>query len=659
MCGIAGIIHTDSSHPVSAGSLRRMCDVMKHRGPDDFGQYVDGHIGLGMRRLSIIDLQAGRQPIANEDGRIRVIFNGEIYNYRQLRMDLASGGHQFRTTSDTEVIVHLYEEFGEDCVEQLRGMFAFAIWDDRRKELLLARDRLGIKPLYYYQDQEKFIFASEMKCLLATEGFERRMNLEALSTFFTFMYVPGPMTIYEGIYELPPAHIGIWSKGNFSLRRYWEIAPKPDAGKPIELVAEDLRHHLREAIKLHLVSDVPLGAFLSGGIDSSAVVAMMAEGSETKVKTFTVGFKTEEPGFDERPFARRVAGIIGTDHSECLLSPQVEEILPTIIRAFDEPFADSSVIPNFLICQAARQWVTVALSGLGGDELFAGYERYRGALLADYYRHVPQVFRHGLVDPLIRSIPESRNGGLWGDRMKRFIQGTELGLAERYQRYIAAFGDSEKKEIFSSDLTQELEKRGLSSTVLAMDEAHPGSSPLDRMLFTDLQTYLPHDLLRMTDRLSMCHALEVRVPFLDHKLVEFVATIPAGYKLRRWQKKHVLIRALDGILPKPILNRRKQGFSIPLNSWLRGPLCDLVHTHLAEPVLREIGLFDPRGVARILREHEEGSRNHESKIWAFLTFMVWYDLYMRNQLYQVTGDSISRMTTSLRDPVQDKSGEPY
>jgi len=501
---------------------------------------------------------------------------------------------------------------------------------------------LGIKPLYYYQDQGKLIFASEMKCLLALEGFERKINLEALSAFFTFMYVPGPMTIYEGIYEVPPAHICVWSNGEPVLKRYWEIRPEPDADKPLGYFTEGLRHHLKEAVKIHLVSEVPLGAFLSGGIDSSAIVALMAEVSERQVKTFTVGFRTEQPGFDERPFARKVAETIGTDHSECLLSPQVDEILPKIIRAFDEPFADSSMIPNFLICQAARQWVTVALSGLGGDELFAGYERYRGALLADYYRQLPRVLRHGLIDPLIRLIPESRNGGLWADRLKRFIQGTELSLAERYQRYIAAFNDAEKRELFSGDLTHELERRGLSSTPLVVNKAHDGHDPLDQMLLADMRSYLPHDLLKMTDRLSMWHSLEVRVPFLDHELVEFVATIPAVYKLKRWQRKHILIQALDGILPKEILNRRKQGFSVPLNAWLRGPLRDLVHTCLAEPVLREIGFFDSQAVARIVREHEEGLRNHESRIWALLTFMLWHDLYVRNQANEAAGDSVSR-----------------
>ena len=635
MCGIVGVVHRDASR-TNEVCARRMCALLIHRGPDQQGYYFGDRVALGMRRLSIIDVQKGHQPIHNEDRSVWVIFNGEIYNYRELRKDLEKRGHRFYTRSDTECLVHLYEEFGDECVSHLRGMFAFAIWDDRRKRLILVRDRLGIKPLYYRQDEGKLVFASEMKCLLMLEGFDRQINLEALSAFFTFMYVPGPMTIYEGIYEVPPAHICVWSDGNLFLRRYWEIKPEPDANKPIEYFTEGLLHHLREATKLRLISDVPLGAFLSGGIDSSAVVALMAQGSERRVKTFTVGFQTEHPGFDERPFARQVAEAFDTDHSECLLSPHVEEILPTIIRAFDEPFADSSMIPNFLICQAAREWVTVALSGLGGDELFAGYERYRGALLADYYRRVPRVVRQGLIDRVIRSTPESRNGGLWSDRLKRFIQGTELGLAERYQRYIAAYDDAEKTELFSGDLVRELEKRGLSSTPLAMKKAHDADDPLDRMLFADMRTYLPDDLLKMTDRLSMCHSLEVRVPFLDHKLVEFVATIPARYKLKRWQKKHILIRALDGVLPKVILRRRKQGFSIPLNSWLRGPLRDFRHIYMAEPALKDVGLFDPQAVARILRDHDRGFRNHESKIWALLTFMLWYDMYMRNEPYHMS-----------------------
>ena len=504
-------------------------------------------------------------------------------------------------------------------------MFSFAVWDDRSKRLLLARDRLGIKPLYYRQDGESLAFASELKCLV--DSSKRQINLSALSDFFTFAYVPGPDTIYQGVYELPPAHIGVWSKGDFRLRRYWEIRPDPHFGKPLEFFADGLRHHLREAVRLHLVSEVPLGAFLSGGVDSSAIVALMAEGSEWPVKTFTVGFAEEPAGFDERPFARIVAGACGTDHTECFLKPQVEDVLPAIVRSFDEPFGDSSAIPNYLICQAARRVVTVALSGLGGDELFAGYERYRGALLAEYYRRLPRWIRHGVVNRATNWFPEPRNGSVWTNRVRRFVPGADLELAERYQRYIAVFDESEKARLFRGELRHE--SCGSSSSRSAMGSGDAELGPLDRMLLSDMRTYLPYNELRKTDRLSMCHSLEVRVPFLDHKLVEFVATIPAKYKLKAWQKKRVLIKALEGILPKTILNRRKQGFSIPLDRWLRGPLRELTHAYLGEPALREVGFFDHQTIAEILSQHDRGLRNHESKIWALLTFMLWHDLYMR------------------------------
>lgn len=631
MCGIVGIV-TGPAGPSERTTVQRMCAQLVHRGPDDEGFYFGDGAALGMRRLAIIDLPGGHQPIANEDRSIWVVFNGEIYNYRELRQELERRGHRLSTSSDTECLVHLYEDFGDDCVSHLRGMFAFAIWDSRRRRLLLARDRLGIKPLYYCQHGGRLAFASEMKALLALNGFERRLNLEALSAFFTFMYVPGPATIYEGIHEIPPGHVGIWSNETFRLRRYWELKPVPEVDKPLDFFVAGLRHHLAEAVDLHLISDVQVGTFLSGGIDSSALLALTTQVSEQKVQTITVGFASDEPGFDERPFARALAATWATDHHECLVKPQVAEILPAIIRALDEPFADSSMIPTFAICQAARQWVTVALSGLGGDELFGGYERYRGALLADYYRRVPRGLRRRFIDRLIQSMPETRNGGLWTDRIKRFIQGTDLSLPERYQRYILAFSDAEKAELFSGDLLHELDRRGLRHTGLAMQDTHDGYDPLDRMLLTDMQTYLPYDLLRMTDRLSMYHSLEVRVPFLDHKLIEFVATIPAAYKLRRWQKKYVLIRTLDGIVPKAVLGRCKQGFSVPLNRWLRGELRELVEGHLAASPLRTLGLFRPETVARILKEHERGVKNHESQIWALLSFVLWHDLYLGRQL---------------------------
>jgi asparagine synthase (glutamine-hydrolysing) len=434
MCGIVGAVYPDSG-AVNQAMVRRMCSLITRRGPDDDGFYFADQVGLGMRRLSIIDVHAGRQPIHNEDKTVWVVFNGEIYNYRELRQDLAKRGHRLVTSSDTECLVHLYEDFGDDFVSQLRGMFAFAIWDDGQKKLLLGRDRLGIKPCYYWQHGEALCFGSELKCLLAADGFQRRINLCALSDYLTFKYVPGPQTIYEGIREIPPAHIGVWSKGTFQLRRYWQLKPTPANNRSVEYYAEGLLHHLEEAVHLHLVSEVPLGAFLSGGIDSSAIVALMAKVGPGRVKTFTIGFDAGQVGVDERPFARMIADRYGTDHSEYLYEDpqtQVEGMLPAIIQSFDEPFADSSAIPNYMISEAARKYVTVAMSGTGGDELFAGYERYRGALAAERYRRIPGALRRGLLDPLIQRLPEVRAAGLWVDRLKRFVEGADLPLTQRY-----------------------------------------------------------------------------------------------------------------------------------------------------------------------------------------------------------------------------------
>jgi asparagine synthase (glutamine-hydrolysing) len=608
-----------------------MCALIRRRGPDDDGFYFGDRVGLGMRRLSIIDVHAGKQPIHNEDKTVWVVFNGEIYNYRELRDDLQKRGHHLATSSDTECLVHLYEEYGEDLVTHLRGMFAFAIWDDRQKKLLLGRDRLGIKPFYYLQQKNALYFGSEIKCLLAVPGFERTINMEALSDYFTFKYVPGPHTIYKGIHEIPPAHIGVWSNGTLHLRRYWQLKPSGGGHQSIEYYAEGLLHHLEEAVRLHLVSEVPLGAFLSGGIDSSAIVALMSRAGQGKVKTFTIGFEAGQVGIDERPFAKAIATQYGTDHSEYLYEnpqAQIEGMLPAIIQSFDEPFGDSSVIPNYMISEAARKYVTVALSGTGGDELFGGYERYRGALAAERYQMIPHTLRRGLFDPIITGLPEVRSAGLWVDRLKRFAQGADLPFPQRYQSFLAAFDEQEKSEIFSEDVRDALRRSGNYSTQIAMERVGPFEDPLEWMLFADMETYLPGDELRKTDRLSMWHSLEVRVPFLDHKVVEFAATIPSKYKVNGMTKKYVLIKALEGLLPQNILSRRKQGFSIPLSDWLRGPLREMVRAHLSPASLKRVGLFNVHVVEKLVHEHEGHIRNHETKLWLILNLVLWHELYM-------------------------------
>jgi len=629
MCGIVGAVHAEPGQ-VDRPLVRRMCALIQRRGPDDDGFFFDGQAGLGMRRLAIIDVNSGRQPVFNEDRTVAVVFNGEIYNYKELREELLKHGHVLRTHSDTECIAHLYEDFGEEYVTHLRGMFAIAIWDLRQKKLLLARDRFGIKPLYYWQDGRDLYFGSELKCLLSVDRYERQMDLQSVSEFFTFKYVPGPRTIYQGITELPPGHTAVWRNGEFTTRRYWQLKFSTDDSKSFDYYREGLLHHLEEAVRLHLVSEVPLGSFLSGGIDSSAIVALMAKICPGNVKTFTVGFGDGQPGADERPYAKIIAQEFKTDHSECVYDDpqkQVESILPLMMEAFDEPFADSSMIPNYLVCQAARQWVTVALSGIGGDELFAGYERYRGALAADAYQRLPGFLTKS-IGGVIRALPQWEFGGPWIDRMKRFIDGAALPLPERYQLYLSAFSESDKAGLFSQEFLNQLQRSGRGIVELAMRKVDQCRDPLEWILLTDMETYLPDDELRKADRLSMWHSLEVRVPFLDHKLVEFAATIPSQLKLKGWEKKHILVKSLEGILPNSILHRRKQGFSIPLGAWLRGPLRELLRTSLSGPALRDLGLFNLQTIDRMLDEHDRGVRNYETQLWALMIFVIWHRTYM-------------------------------
>jgi asparagine synthase (glutamine-hydrolysing) len=427
------------------------------------------------------------------------------------------------------------------------------------------------------------------------------------------------------------------------VRKYWQLKFAPDHSKSVDYYREGLLHHLEEAVRLHLVSEVPLGAFLSGGIDSSAIVALMAKICPGNVKTFTVGFGDGQPGADERPYARTIAQMFKTDHSECVYDnpqKQVESILPLMIEAFDEPFADSSMIPNYLICQAARQWVTVALSGIGGDELFAGYERYRGALVSDSYQRLPGFLTNS-IGAVIRSLPQWEFGGLWIDRMKRFVDGAALPLPERYQQYLSAFTESEKVGLFSQDFLNELRKANVITAELAMHKVEQGDDPLEWLLLTDMETYLPDDELRKADRLSMWHSLEVRVPFLDHKLVEFVATIPSQLKLKGWEKKHILIKSLEGILPDSILRRRKQGFSIPLGAWLRGPLRELVRTNLSGNALRDLGLFNMQAIESMLDDHDRSVRNYETQLWALMVFVIWHRAYMKVSGSRAVGTAFS------------------
>jgi len=623
MCGIAGILHFDQAREVPKGMIRQMCDTLMHRGPDAFGEYVNGNIALGMRRLSIIDLQTGRQPIANEDESHWIVLNGEIYNYRELRKDLQAKGHRFRTLTDTEVILHLYEDLGESCVERLRGMFAFAIWDARRQALVLARDRLGIKPLYFAHLPDALLFASEIKALLAHPRVLRELRPEALFEYFTHLCVPGHLSIFRQISKLPPGHVMTIRGGHVSIRQYWDVLPTPLEGRSPDLWIEELRSRLEDAVTSHMVADVPIGAFLSGGLDSGAMVALMSRSATAPVRTFTVGFSFPEGNFDERMPARQVAQRYGTDHTECLLEPQISEIFPNLVRAFDEPFADSSAIPNWLICRETSRQVKVALSGLGADELFGGYERYVGFRLAERYQRLPEGIRW-LVRALASSLPSGNGSSYMLDRVKRFATFADLPPAERYRCFLAAFEDP--AEILHPDLHASARSRY--ARYQEIIQGLPIHDPLDLPLFADLRLYLPDDLLTLTDRVSMAHSLEVRVPFLDHTLVEFVARMPAALKVRGHQKKYLFRRAVASWLPHSHLSRPKQGFSIPLASWFRGSLRTLLTDLVESRACRESSWLNWTAVKRLVAEHLSGGQNHENRLWALLCFLEWERQYV-------------------------------
>jgi len=636
MCGIAGIVKTA---PLDAGDktlLQKMCDAIVHRGPDDEGFHFAAHAGLGIRRLSIIDLQTGHQPVLSEDGNVAVILNGEIYNYLDLRRDLEAKGHRFATQGDTETIVHGYEEYGDDCIRRLRGMFCFALWDEKRQRLLVARDRVGIKQLYYSNQDSCLTFGSEVKCILQNPAFRRRIRPQSLLAYLTFLYIPAPDTIYEGIAELPPAHYLVWENGRTRAQRYWRLEYRVERGHPESHYVEGLLAKLDDAVKSHLISDVPLGAFLSGGIDSSTVVALMSRQTGGGVETFTVGFEGNVGFYDERKEAKLIADRYRSNHHEFLVRPDVSEVLPQILRAFDQPHADSSAIPNYYICQLARQHVTVALSGMGGDEMAGGYERYLGVLLGKRYRSVPRPLRR-VVAAAAGMLPDLGGKGRFSvNRLKRFVHSAEYDSPTAYFHLLATFNRKELADLLSGELQSELAHFAPEELVRETFRASSTEDLVHQMLFADLTGYLPGDLLPLTDRMSMVHSLEVRVPFLDHELLEFAATIPPELKIRNLTKKYIFQKMAARLLPEEILRKEKRGFSIPLTFWMRNELNDFVSQRLAPDRTETLGYFSPTAVSRLLEEHFSGRANHENKIWALVIFCAWHDLYM-DARHQETG----------------------
>src|SRR3984893_2281153 len=627
MCGICGVAGGD---PVGGRELvARMCAALVHRGPDDEGDvHLDG-VTLGMRRLSIIDLAGGHQPIHNEDSSVWVVQNGEIYNHLELRKQLVAAGHAFRTDSDTEVLVHGYDEWGEGMVERLNGMFAFAVLDRRRRRVLLARDRMGIKPLHYAVDGRRLVFASELKALLCDPDLRKEIDPVALDEYLALEFVPSPRSIVRGISKLPPAHTLEWwlDTGMHRLRRYWSPTLGEDGrgrGRSLDQESEELREVLRESVRKELISDVPLGVFLSGGIDSSGLRALMAQlGGD--VKSFSVGFA--ERSFDESRYAPQVAQHLGTDHHELTLEPSMLlELIPQLPHLLDEPMGHASITPPYLLSSFTRRHVKVALGGDGGDELFAGYPTLQAHRLAGFYTRAPRVLRRGLVEPVVRKLPVSRKNLSFDFRAKRFVGGAGHTVAERHRRWMGSFAAEERTALLSAEVRDSLASGG-HIRLSELDGSAP-RDPLNQVLLMDMRLYLENDILVKLDRASMMASLEGRVPLLNNDFVEYATRLPLNMKLRGMRSKFLFKRALRGLLPDSILNRPKKGFGIPVADWFRGPLKEQMLTVLAPDRIVGKGFFDSSAVARLVDDHLAGRRDNRKQLWTLFVFELWHDGYL-------------------------------
>lgn len=622
MCGIAGFTWKDPE--LIAG----MTDCVAHRGPDDFGIYTDDQVSLGHRRLSIIDLsERGHQPMSNEDGSIWVVFNGEIYNFQGLRQELVAKGHTFSSRTDTEVIVHAYEEYGPDCVTRFNGMFAFAIWDSRKRELVLARDRLGIKPLYYHFTDGRLVFGSEIKAILENPTVERRTNFQALYHYIGYEFVPAPDTIYRDIYKLPQGHYLRYRDGKIELTQYWDLRFETEA-RPAEYYEERFRELLRESVRRRLISDVPLGVFLSGGLDSSAVVALMSQCGVDPIKTFSLGY--EDPTFSELGYASIIAKQFNTEHTELMIDPITPELHQEAVWHLDEPMTDLSTIPFYLICKKAREHVKVCLSGEGGDELLGGYDRFIASKLNQYYSLVPGVVRRGLIGPLVNALPDrpQKKGAI--NMLKRFVEGGLLPAEGEHMRWQYFGALARDRELFSEDVISEISMDAF-GPVRYQSQRCNSDARLDREVYVDLRLTMPDSILMKADKMSMAHGLEVRVPFLDHEFVEFCATIPGDLKLKGFRTKHVFRSAMKGVLPDSIRNRGKQGYSFPIKNWLRQEMRDYMTDVLTSSALMGEA-FKMDYIQRLIKEHVEYRANHNHILWALINVAVWHKMFVEDSV---------------------------
>jgi asparagine synthase (glutamine-hydrolysing) len=645
MCGIAGVVSATRESNITEALVRHMCDQIVYRGPDDEGLYVADGAGLGMRRLSIIDLSGGHQPVFNEDRSAWVVFNGEIYNFPELRPELEKRGHRFYTKTDTEVIIHLYEEMGAECVQKLRGMFSLAIYDQTKRKLVLARDRLGKKPLHYALLKDKLYFGSEIKSILAVAPELAEVNAQGLLEYLYYGYIPDPITVFTGIQKLPPGHLLEFEKGKIHLRQYWDLPQySTHAPKSEEECLEELEGRLLEATRIRLISDVPLGAFLSGGIDSSTIVALMARASSGPVKTFSIGFTKAD--FNEAEYARMVARKFGTDHHEMILEPDVVETVEHLTSSLEEPFGDSSMLPTYYVSQMARQHVTVALSGDGGDEIFAGYDRYRIHANRRFFEHIPDWARRFYRDQLFRLMPRSMRG-------RKFSYNVTLPWRERYVdglSFVPAF--ERDTPLLSDDFRQVLRSSDDPQNVLLRYFAKaPAHDPVSELLYVDTKTYMAADILTKVDRMSMLNSLEVRVPILDHQLVEWVTGLPPEWKLRGNIQKYILRKLAERVgVPREALSRPKQGFALPLVHWMRNELKDVLMI-LLEPRTLQRGYFEAEGIRKLMNDHLYEGRVLTGRIWRLLMFELWHRNFLEKFTKPAGLFSLPLMVDSRRNAV--------
>jgi asparagine synthase (glutamine-hydrolysing) len=620
-----------AQNSIDQDTLDRMTDVLRHRGPDDRGTHLqmfeDGSgVGLGHRRLSIIDLQSGRQPICNEDASIWITFNGEIYNYLELRDELIAQGHRFRTNTDTETIVHLYEQHGTDCLRRLRGMFAFAIWDGRQRSLFLARDRMGQKPVVYFHTKDRLAFASEIKALLLAPGVPREVDPYALDEYLTYLYVPHPRTMFRGIRKLPPAHFAIFRDGQLVVRRYWEVDWQNESSAPAAELQEQLREQLDEAVRLQLRSDVPIGAFLSGGVDSTAIVGLMQRHLPNPARTFTIGFPVAE--YDESSFARLAAEHLKTSHQQLVAQPETAGLLPTLCWLFDEPFGDSSAIPTYLVSQITRKHVKVALTGDGGDELFCGYPRYKTVHRLGGLDRLPRALTGALTNRLWDYLPNGSGNRSVAARLRNRMQLLRQPSDLRYVSWVSLFDTQHRHSLYTPEFLDEVCRAEPERFVTdAVSRSTPRSAGTRAML-ADLQTYLPCDLLAKVDITSMAHALECRSPFMDHHVVELAASIPFRHHLSRVVGKPMLTGAMRDLIPPTIAKRPKMGFSVPLDRWFRGRLAALVRDKLLSSRSRVRGYFKPQVLSRLVTDHQAGTSDHSQQIWALMCLEQWHRTFI-------------------------------